>query len=435
MKYEKINNKLFIQNRENFAKNMKKGSIALFHSNDEMPRSGDMAFVFRQNADLFYLTGVDQEETVLCLFPDCPNSAYKEALFVRRTDENIAIWEGHKLTKEEATDVSGIKNVFWYDEWEKMINTVTLMAENIYLNLNENDRFPNNVPYNGIRFANKIMAKYPVHNYERSAPILGRCRSVKSEYEIDLIQKACDITEKGFRRTLDFVKPGVWEHEIEAEVTHEFLMNRSSGHAYTPIIASGYNACVLHYIDNNMECKDGDVILFDFGADYANYASDLSRSIPVSGRFTSRQKDVYNAVLHVQKEAMKLLKPGAMFDTYHKQVGELMTEQLVNLGLITMDDVRNEDPAWPAYKKYFMHGTSHHLGIDVHDFALKWEPMQVGNVFTVEPGIYIPEENLGIRIENDIVITETGFNDLMKNIPVEADEIEELMNKSSSAQS
>lgn len=428
MRYKKIDNNLFIKNRKKFASKMKPNSIALFHSNDEMPYSGDASYPFRQNADLFYLTGVGQEETVLCLFPDCPNPKMREILFVRKTNETIAIWEGAKLDQGQAAEVSGVSNVLWYEDWEKTINSIIFMAETIYLNLNENDRFANTVPYNAIRFANKIKDKYPLHHIERSAPEMGRLRSVKEPEEIELIQKACDITNGAFRRVLDFVKPGVMEYEIEAEVTHEFVRNASRGHAYTPIIASGFNACVLHYIENKDQCKDGDVILFDFGADYANYASDMSRAIPVNGKFTPRQKEVYNAVLHVKNEATKLLKPGADYTEYHVQVGELMTEQLVKLKLLTMQEVKDAPESWPAYKKYFMHGTSHHLGIDVHDFALKWEPMQEGNVFTVEPGIYIQEENLGIRLEDDVLITKDGIVNLMGDIPIEADEIEDLMN-------
>jgi Xaa-Pro aminopeptidase len=428
MRYNKISNDLFKKNRAKFGKQMKANSIALFHSNDEMPYSGDASFPFRQNADVFYLTGVGQEETLLCLFPDCPNPKFREALFVRRTNPTIAVWEGAKLNKEQATEVSGVENVYWYDEWEGLINSIMFMSENIYLNLNENDRFSNKVPYNALLFAKKIKEKYPLHNIERSAPEMGRLRSVKENEEVELIQEACNITNGAFRRVLSFVKPGVTEYEIEAEVIHEFVKNKSRGHAYTPIIASGYNACVLHYIENKDVCMDGDIILFDFGADYANYAADMSRSIPVNGKFTPRQNEVYNAVLNVKKAATKLLKPGADYTEYHKQVGELMTEELVNLNLITMDEVRNAPDTWPAYKKYFMHGTSHHLGIDVHDFALKWEPMQAGNVFTVEPGIYIPEENLGIRLEDDVLITDNGIVNLMGEIPIEVEEIESLMN-------
>lgn len=429
MRYNAIKNDFFIQNRVKFCQQMIPGSIALFHSNDNMPRNGDAYHNWKQNSDLFYLTGVDQEETILALFPDCPNKEFTEVLFIRRTNEKIAVWEGHKLTEQEAKDATGVQNIHWYEDFEKVMHQIILMAESIYFNLNENDRFGNNTPYNGLGFAHKMKALYPAHKIERSAPVLGRLRAIKSETEIDLMREACDITAKAHRRVLGFVKPGVMEYEIEAEITHEFIRNRATGHAYTPIIASGKNACVLHYIENNTKCKSGEVILLDYGAEYANYCADLSRSIPVNGKFTKRQKDVYNAVLRVQRAAMKLLVPDADFKDYHIQVGELMTKELIDLNLITPKDVKNADPNWPAYKKYFMHGTSHHIGLDVHDYAIKWEPMALNNVFTVEPGIYIPEEGLGIRLENDVVIRKDGLEDLMANTPIEIEEIEDLMNK------
>lgn len=428
MRYEAINSQLFIDNRKRFAEKMEKGTCAIFHSNDLMPRNGDAYHNWKQNSDLFYLSGVDQEETVLFLFPDCPKRECREILFVRQTNEHIAVWEGKKLTKEEATRNTGVSNVQWYANFKEVLHSLILMAEGIYLNLNENDRFSNIAPYNSLLLAQEFKSKYPLHNYYRSAPTLGRLRSVKSDIEIDLLRKACDITAKAHERVLRFVKPGVMEFEIEAEITHEFISNRATGHAYTPIIASGYNACVLHYIDNNQECKEGDIILFDYGAEYANYCADLSRSIPVNGQFTKRQKDVYNAVLRVQRAAMGMLKPGAYWDEYQKQVGEVMTKELVDLGLLSLNEVKNQNENYPAYKKYFMHGTSHHIGLDVHDYALKWEKMEVNNVFTVEPGIYIPEENLGIRLENDVVIREDGIEDLMAQIPIEVEEIEARMN-------
>lgn len=427
MRYKAIDKALFELNRKRFTEKMSSGGIALFHSNDFMPRNGDAYHNWKQNSDLFYLSGVDQEETILVLFPECPVPSFRETLFIRKTNETIAIWEGKKLNKAEATDATGISNVQWYEDFDKVMHQYILMAETIYINLNENDRFNNVAPYNGLGFANRLKTKYPGHLIARSAPILGRLRSVKSKYEIDMMREACDITAKAHQRVLKFVKPGVMEYEIEAEITHEFIRNRSAGHAYTPIIASGANACVLHYIDNENVCNDGDVILFDYGAEYGNYCADLSRSVPVNGKFTQRQKDVYNAVLRVQREAMKMLKPGALWADYQERVGEFMTKELIDLNLITTDDVKNQDPNWPAYKKYFMHGTSHHIGLDVHDYALKWEPMEVGNVFTVEPGIYIPEENLGIRLENDVVILEDGLDDLMGHIPIEVDEVEEIM--------
>lgn len=428
MRYEAINSQLFIENRKRFAEKMERGTCAIFHSNDLMPRNGDAYHNWKQNSDLFYLSGVDQEETVLFLFPDCPKKECREILFVRQTNEHIAVWEGKKLTKEEATLNTGVSNVQWYANYKEVLHSLILMAEGIYLNLNENDRFSNIAPYNSLLLTQEFKSKYPLHKYYRSAPTLGRLRSVKSELEIDLLRKACDITAKAHERVLRFVKPGVMEFEIEAEITHEFISNRATGHAYTPIIASGYNACVLHYIDNNQECKEGDIILFDYGAEYANYCADLSRSIPVNGKFTKRQKDVYNAVLRVQRAAMGMLKPGAYWEEYQKQVGEVMTKELVDLGLLSMNEVKNQNENYPAYKKYFMHGTSHHIGLDVHDYALKWEKMEVNNVFTVEPGIYIPEENLGIRVENDVVIREGGIEDLMAQIPIEVEEIEARMN-------
>jgi len=428
MRYKAINKALFELNRKRFCEKMKPGGIALFHSNDLMPRNGDAYHNWKQNSDLFYLSGVDQEETVLVLFPDCPIPAFKEVVFIRKTNPTIAVWEGKKLDKEEAMTATGIANVQWYEDFDKIMHQYILMAEILYLNLNENDRFSNVAPYNGLLFANQLKNKYPGHQITRSAPILARLRAVKSAYEIEMMREACDITAKAHQRVLRFVKPGVTEYEIEAEITHEFIRNRSAGHAYTPIIASGSNACVLHYIDNENVCNDGDVILFDYGAEYGNYCADLSRSVPVNGKFTDRQKAVYNAVLRVQRAAMKMLKPGADWASYQSEVGEVMTKELVDLNLISMEDVKNQDQNWPAYKKYFMHGTSHHIGLDVHDYALKWEPMEINNVFTVEPGIYIPEENLGIRLENDVVILQDGLDDLMGHIPIEVDEIEEIMN-------
>lgn len=429
MKYQAIDNSLFIENRKKFKSFLKPNSLAVFVSNDIMPTNADGSMGFKQNSDLFYLCGVDQEETILVIFPDVKDGRHKEILFVRETSEMIAIWEGAKLNREQAQKASGVEHVYWFHEFEKVMKGFFFQAEHIYLNSNEHARTYIDVETAESRFNKQIQSKYPLHKIERSAPIMHHIRSIKSAIEVELIQQACDITEKGFRRLLPFVKPGVWEYEIEAELIHEFIRNRSRGFAYGPIVASGFNACVLHYVENNQQCKDGDVILLDVAAEYANYASDLTRCLPVSGRFTKRQKEVYNAVLHVKREATKMLVPGNTFEKYNKAVGELMTEQLLKLGLLKTDEVKNQNPAWPAYKKYFMHGTSHFLGLDVHDVGFFNEPMQAGNVFTVEPGIYIREENLGIRLENDVLITTNGQLDLMKNIPIEADEIEELMNK------
>jgi len=428
MKYGLINNEIFTNNRKNFVSRLKPSSIAIFHSNDEFPRNGDQNFLFKQNPDFFYLTGIDQEQSILILFPDCPNPLYKEVLFLRQTNEHIAIWEGHKYTKDEAKKASGIENIYWLSEFDVILHSIINYAEHIYINTNENDRYLHTVPYRDIRLYETLREKYPLHKYERSALILRDLRVVKSATEIELTKKACGITRDAFVRVLKFVKPGVAEYEIEAEIIHEFIRQRATGHAYSPIIASGKNAIVLHYTDNNQVCKDGDVILFDFGAEYANYNADMSRSVPVSGRFTKRQRDVYDAALRVMRAATKLLIAGAIWNDYHDEVGKIMTSELIGLGLLDSNDVAKQDPKMPLYKKYFMHGTSHHLGLDVHDFASRYKPFEPGNILTCEPGIYIPEEGLGIRIENNILITEDGNIDLMADIPVEAEHIEEIMN-------
>lgn len=428
MKYQPLSPELFQTNRKRFAAEMKPGTIAIFNANDQAPRSGDQYHTFRQNAGLFWLTGIDQEETMVLLFPDSPREEHQEVLIIRRTNEHLAVWEGHKYTKEEATAASGIQKVYFLDEAEKEINELILLSEGIYLNLNENDRFLSPVEYRDLRYARNIQARYPAHTLHRAQPILKRLMTVKTQWEVDATQQAIDITGKAFQRVLKFVKPGVWEYEVEAEIIHEFIRNRATGHGYTPIIGSGKNACVLHYIDNNQQCQAGEVLLMDFGCEYANYNADLTRSIPVSGRYTPRQRAVYDAVLRVLKGARTMLIPGNKFIEYHKEVGKLMESELLSLGLITKDDIEKQDKDWPAYKKYFMHGTSHHLGLDVHDLFFRYDTFQAGNLFTCEPGIYIPEENLAIRIENDILITENGPVDLFKNIPMEAEEIEELMN-------
>jgi len=429
MKYQAIDSGFFTENRKKFKNALKPNSLAVFFSNDIMPTNADGSMGFRQNADLFYLTGIDQEDTILVIFPDVKDGRHKEILFVKETSELIAIWEGAKLNKQQATAASGIEHVYWHHEFDKIMKPLFFQAEFIYLNSNEHTRRYIDVETAQDRFNRMLMEKYPLHKYERSAPIMQKIRAIKSTQEIDLIQQACDITEKGFRRLLPFIKPGVWEYEIEAELIHEFVRNRSNGFAYGPIVASGKNACVLHYVENNQQCKDGDIILLDVAAEYANYASDLTRSVPVNGKYTKRQKEVYNAVLRVHKAAIKWLVPGQTFDKYNKLVGDMMTEELLQLGLLKQEDVKKQNPNWPAFKKYFMHGTSHFLGLDVHDVGFFHEPMQAGMVFTVEPGIYIPEEGLGIRIENNILITTSGQMDLMKNIPIEVEEIEKLMAK------
>ena len=427
MRYLPIDNKLFIENRERYKAHLLPKSIAFFNANDEMPRSADQNYPFHQHPDLFYLSGIDQEQTLLVIFPDAPLPKYREILFLRKTNEHIAVWEGHKYTKEEARAASGIQTIMWTEDIPSVIPMLMNHCMNVYENLNENDRFASEVPYKELRFSNEMKAKYPAHFFQRSGSIMAQLRAIKSDFEIQVMQRAIDITEKAFRRVLRFVKPGVMEFEIEAEITHEFIRKRATGHAYTPIIASGPNANVLHYIDNNQECKDGDVILLDFGAEYGNYAADLSRSIPVNGQFTDRQRDVYNAVHRVMKQATAMLVPGNTIEKYHVEVGKIMEEELIGLGLLNRDEVKKQNPDMPLYKKYFMHGTSHFLGLDVHDIGNRYEPMKPGMVFTCEPGIYIPEEGLGIRLENDILITSKEPVDLMANIPLEVEEIEELM--------
>lgn len=428
MRHAPIPNSLYISNRKRFVKELKPGSLAVFNSNDIMPTSADGTMMFKQQTDMLWLSGVDQEESILVIFPDAKVPEYREILFVKETNEHIAIWEGAKLTKEKAAEVSGIKTVYWTHQIYTVLNPLMSECENVYLNTNEHLRAFVEVETRDARFIKWCQNRYPLHNYMRVAPIMHKLRAIKSKEEIDLIQEACNITEKGFRRLLGFVKPGVWEYEIEAELVHEFIRNRSKGFAYSPIIASGFNACVLHYVDNDKQCKKGDVILLDVAAEYANYASDLTRCLPVSGQFSKRQRAVYNAVLRVMRGAISMLKPGNNINDYHEAVGKLMEEELVKLKLLKMSDIRKQDPKTPLYKKYFMHGTSHYLGLDVHDYGDRYRKFEAGMVFTCEPGIYIRREKLGIRLENDILLTKNGNVDLMKNIPVEAEEIEELMN-------
>ncbi len=428
MKYDPIGSELFKENRERFKAKMKPNSIAIFNANDEMPRSADGYHTYRQNPDLFYLTGVDQERSMLVLFPDCPKEEWREILFVRRTSKLLTTWEGHKLSKDEAKEVSGIQMVAWTETSGNMLRSLMNLAENCYLNLNEHNRMSSGVVDKDLRFARELKERFPLHTYLRSAPIMHELRAVKSDLEIALMRHAVGITEKAFRRILKFIKPGVWEYEIEAEIVHEYLINRATGPAYSSIIASGPNACILHYVDNNQQCKAGDVILMDFGAEYANYAADLSRSIPVSGRYTDRQKEVYNAVLRIMRQATQMLVPGTILSKYNEDVAKIVEEELIKLGLLDAEEVKKQDPKKPLYKKYFMHGTSHFLGIDVHDVGSAYRPMEAGMVFTCEPGIYIEEEGLGIRIENDILVSDNGPIDLMADTPVEIEEIEDLMN-------
>jgi Xaa-Pro aminopeptidase len=428
MKYLPIDNQLFINNRKNFSAKLATNTIAILNANDVMPTNADGTMPFRQNNDLFWLSGVDQEESVLVIFPDHTDESQREILFLKETNEHIAIWEGAKLTKEGALKTAGIETVYWLNELERKIAELIGKCNGIYLNKNIHSRSASAVETRDDRFRKMIANKFSETTIHEIAPIMHELRAVKSNLEIKLMQNACDITEKGLRRILPFIKPGVTEYEIEAELMHEFLKNRSNGFAYQPIIGSGVDSCVLHYIDNNKACKDGDILLMDFGAEYANYASDLTRTIPVNGKFTNRQKTVYNSVLHVMKEATNMLRPGTIFKEYNAEIGRIMELELIKLGLLDKHDVQKQDAKNPLFKQYFMHGTSHYLGLDVHDVGgFDW-PMKEGMVFTCEPGIYILDEELGIRLENDILVTANGPDDLMKNIPIEAEEIEHLMN-------
>ena len=429
MRYEPAKASLYIKNRAKVADKLPSNSLAVINSNDILPTNADGTMKFRQNNDLLYLCGIDQEETVLVICPDFPDPDLREILFIKPTSEHIAIWEGHKFTMEEAAALSGIKTIKWNTDFDKFFNTLMQLSKHVFLNTNEHLRAVVEVETRDARFIKECKAKYPLHQYHRLAPIMHKFRAVKEPEEITQLQKACDITDAAFRRVLKFVKPGVLEYEIEAEFLHEFIKSGSRGFAYEPIIGSGRNACVLHYLDNSVVCKDGDLILMDVGAEYGNYNADMTRTIPVNGRFTKRQRQIYDAVLRVQRQAMNMLRPGIDIQSYHKEIGLVMEAELISLGLIDKTDVQNQDPANPAYKKYFMHGTSHHLGLDVHDVGTMYEPIQAGMVFTVEPGIYVLEEGIGIRLENNIVINDNGYTDLMGNIPIDPEEIETLMNE------
>jgi Xaa-Pro aminopeptidase len=429
MKYLPINKQLFIENRQRLASLLKPKSLAIFNSNDPMPTNADGTMGFQQNSDLFYLSGIDQEESIVLIFPDCPDPKHREVLFLKETSEQIAIWEGYKYTKEHAKEVSGIERIYWTHQFEAVLTTLIFEAEYIYLNSNEHIRNHSSVQTRDAKFILWAKDHFPLHKFERVAPLMHQLRVIKSEHEIAQISEACRITELGFRRLLKFIKPNVTEYEIEAELIHEFVRNRSKGFAYSPIIASGANACVLHYIENNRPCKDGDLILLDVAAEYANYNSDLTRTVPVNGRFSPRQRAVYDAVLRTFKFAKSILKVGVLWDEYQKEVEKFMESELIALGLLNRFEVEKQNADSPLLKKYFMHGTSHHLGLDVHDVWNKYRKVEAGMVFTIEPGIYIREEGLGIRLENNVLITENESIDLMANIPIEAEEIEALMNQ------
>lgn len=429
MHSEQVDSQIFITNRKRFTAKMEPNSIAIFNSNDEIPSNGDALYPFKQNSDLYWLTGIRQEDSMLILFPDNPDKQYREVLVLVRPNELKEKWDGRRHRAAEATALSGIETIIWLDTLDGMLQPMIHLADNIYLNTNENDRKANILAVRDYRYAQEMMARYPLHNYKRSARIMRDLRAVKSAAEVAVMQQAVDITEKAFRRLLQFITPGVWENQIEAEIIHEFMINRSAGPAYSSIIASGDRARTLHYIANNQECKDGEMVLMDFGAEYGGYCADLTRTVPVNGKFTKRQKEVYNACLHLHDYAKSILKPGIHILKYHDMVGDEATKQFLKIGLISKADVKNESPGNRAYRKYLYHGISHHLGIDVHDLGTKTEPLKEGMVLTVEPGIYIEEEQMGVRIENNIWITKTGNKDLFKNIPVKADEIERLMKR------
>ena len=427
MRYEKIDSKLFISNRERLRSLLKPNSMVIVQSNDVLPTNADGTFGFRQNNDIFYLSGIDQEETILILFPDFPDEKFREILLIRQTSEHIKVWEGEKLSKKQAYEISGIEKVIWTSNFETILRKLIFLADHVYLNLNEHDGGVWSFETRERRFIAEFKLKFPLHRIERLAPLLQQLRVIKQPIEIDLIKKAIEITNKGFIRMAKFLKPKVEEFELEAELIHEFLRNRSRGHAFAPILASGKSACVLHYVTNNNQCNSGEVILMDFGAEYANYNADITRCLPVNGKFSERQKEVYSAVLNVMKAAKKMLFVGNTMENMRKEVGKIMEFELIKLGLLKQDEVDNQNEDAPLYKKYFSHGISHHLGLDVHDVGNRYEVFKVGMVFTCEPGIYITEEKLGIRLENDILITENGIEDLMTNIPIEIEEIEALM--------
>lgn len=428
MRYQPIPSDLFVRNRLKLEKKLKPGALAVILANDEMPRNGDQCFPYRQSSDLFYLTGLDQEKCVLTLFPNHPVEAMREIIFTVKTSDLMVTWYGHKYTLEDARLISGVKTIKWLDDFDSVFRELMSRAGIVYLNQNENPRFSTDVPSRDLRFMQQLRNDYPLHNFERLAPLLSELRMIKENEEIEQMIKACEITGKAFNRVLDFVKPGVMEYEVEAEITHEFIRNGAGGHAYPPIIASGADTCILHYNSNDKKCLDGDLLLLDFGAEYANYAGDCSRTIPVNGKFTPRQRQVYEAVLRVLRKASHMLVPGTTIDKYHAEVCKIVEKELIGLGLFTEDDVLNQDPASPLFFKYYMHGTSHFMGLDVHDVGTKQQTLAKGMVLSCEPAIYIPEEGIGIRLENDIVVDDEPL-DLMVHIPIEPDEIEALMRK------
>lgn len=429
MRYKTINSRFFTRNRRNFSGQLGEDSFAVFFSNDQNPRNGDQFHPFRQSSDFFYLTGIEQEKSILLIAPHCPNKNLKETLFLLESNELLETWEGHKLTKAEASAISGVQNVFWLEDFEAQLREVMAYYNNVYLNSNEYTKFFPEVETREIRMGKQIKDRFPWHQYHRAAPLLISQRLIKSKEEIEVMQKACEITNKGFKRVLRTLSPGMMEYEVEAEITYEFIRNGANGHGYAPIVAGGKNACFLHYIENDKKCRKGDLLLMDIGAEYANYSADLSRTVPVGGKFTKWQKRLYNAVLSVMKEIKKLYIPGSTINDINDAANQLLEAEMIKLGLFTADDVENQNPNQPLYKKYFMHGVSHFLGLDVHDVGLKTVPFEPGMILTCEPGIYIFEEGTGIRIENDILITDKDPIDLMADFPTEVEEIEALMNE------
>jgi len=429
MRYQPLDSRLFVRNRRKFSERLEEGGLAVFNSNDIYPIGADGTLPFQQDRDLYYLSGIDQEETILLLFPSAMLEEHREILFIKETDPHIAVWEGEKLSKAKARERSGIPTVYWLEKFEDVFFDLVTESKWVYLNTNEHYRQAVETQTREARFVEWFRSAYPAHSIRRSNPILQYIRGIKEPEEIEAIRHACSITEAGFRRVLGFLRPGVWEFEVEAEYLHEFIIRRSEGFAYEPIIASGPNANVLHYTENRMQCQDGQLVLMDVGAAYANYSSDMTRTVPVNGRYTRRQKEIYQSVLRVKNEATAMLRPGVLWAEYHKEVGRLMTGELLGLGLLDKQDVQNEDKDRPAYKKYFMHGTSHHLGLNTHDYGPLKTPMEAGMVFTVEPGIYVPEEGIGIRLEDDVVLRDSEIPlNLMSDIPIEIEEIEEIMN-------
>lgn len=429
MKYLPLDHNIFIFNRERFTKAMLPNSIAIFVSNDEWPMNGDALHKFKQNSNLYWLSGITQEDSMLILFPDCPDPKYREVLVLVRPNELKEKWDGKRLRVAEATAISGMETIVWLDSIDALLQTWMHLADHVYLDTNENDRKASMIRSRDYRFVDEMKERYPLHQYHRTAKIMRSLRAIKTKEEIVVLQKAIDITDTTFRRLLGFIKPGVMEYEIEAEIFHSFYSQRATGPAYGSIIAGGDRARILHYISNNQECKDGEMVLMDFGAEYGGYCADLTRTVPVNGKFTRRQKTVYNACLHLHNYAKSILKPGISIVDYTEKVGEEATQQFLKIGLLRKSDVKNENPENRAYRKYLYHGISHHLGIDVHDLGTRTEPIKAGMVFTIEPGIYIEEEQMGIRIENNFWITRNGNIDLMKNIPITVEEIEALMKK------